>query len=157
MGNKQPTLLQQRLFAELQNPDNKTVRQAAIRAGFSPTTPTSAIMARLSETTLADALERRGITPDRMAQRIADGQDAMKLHLDGEGTEHWAPDWGNRHKYDLLVLRVFGVRTVGIALPGENPNIPIQAFKQVFNLMQVSINTQREARSPHAVEVEEDT
>lgn len=151
---REPTLLQQRLFAELQNPKNKTHRQAQIAAGFSPNTPTKQIMQQLALTTLRTSLEKLGVSPDRMAERIVDGQDALKLHLSGDGEEHWAPDWAARYRYDSLVLRMFGVPVTGTIPESETPQVQMNVFTQVFNMMEASIQQKREAELVSAVEIE---
>ena len=151
--SREPTLMQQRMFAEMQNPKNKTVRQAATAAGFSPGTPTKAIMARLNETTLADALVERGMTANVMADRIMDGQDALKMQLDSDGGEHFSPDWPSRHRYNLLVLRMFGIRTTGAAPPSEAPVVQINTFNRVYQLMGESLAAQRNAQTAEVVEI----
>ena len=151
---REPTLLQERLFKELQNPKNKTHRQAQIAAGFSPNTPTKQIMKQLALTTLRESLETLGVTPDRMAARIADGQDALKLHVGADGGEHWAPDWAARYRYDTLVLRMFGVPVTGTIPESETPQVQMNVFTQVFNMMEASIQAKREVQLVSAVEIE---
>jgi hypothetical protein len=141
---KEPTLMQRRLFAELQKA--KSVRQAAISAGFSPNTPTKTIMARLSETTLASELEKIGYNPQKIALKIADGMDAQKLHL-AKDEEHWAPDWSARYKFLTLALRMFGIRATGSQTSSAVDDIAKKhttVFQNCFVLMDQSVKAQKD-------------
>jgi len=129
------------------------MRQAATAAGFSPRTPMKAITKALNETSLRAELEVLGVNPRRMAERIADGQDALRMQLDAQGGEHWSPDWQSRFRYDTLVLRMFGIRVTGGLPEADLPPLQMNVFQQVFNLMGASIKAQRETGMPRVLEV----
>lgn len=153
---KEPTLMQLRYAKELENPKNKTRRQAATAAGFGPRTDIAKIDQRLSETTLVDALVVRGNTPEAMADRISDGQDALKMQVDSQGNEHFSPDWNARFRYDTLVLRMFGVRTSGQSPSAEQPAVQINTFNKVYQLMGASLASQRDIQAADVVEMTDD-
>jgi len=154
---KEPTLLQKRLWAEMQRPEVRSLREAANNAGFSEKTSVPAIMASLSQTTLVVELEKMDFTPGRVAKHLLDGLDAMKLHLESGGEEHWAPDWSARHRYLSTLLRLFGIKTSGAPSEGAGDLVvQVTQFKQVFNLMEKSITAQREVSTSQVVEIEEE-
>jgi len=154
---KEPTLLQKRLWAEMQKPEVRSLREAANNAGFGEKTSLPAIMTALSQTTLVAELEKMEFTPGKVAKHLLDGLDAMKLHLESGGEEHWAPDWSVRHRYLSTLLRLFGIKTSGAPAEGSGDLVvQVTQFKQVFNLMEKSITAQREISTSRVVEVEDD-
>lgn len=134
-----PSLRQRKLFVELTK--NQSAKQACVRAGYSPKTPTSVVIAKLSETTLRSELEKLGFRPDVVARRIVDGLDAEVAKPLGKGEYIMTPDWTNRHRYLTTALRIFGVQVTGSGAPDRAPvpELHLNVYRQVFNLMDQSL------------------
>ena len=145
---KSPSLRQRKLFMALAK--NQSQAKALDEAGYSPTN--SSAVARLSETTLRSELELLGLNPSSTARRIMDGLDGDTVKPIGKGEYVTIPDWTNRHRYLTTALRMFGVQVTGSGqgLDKQAPELHLNVYKQVFNLMDKSLQMQGHS----AVEVE---
>lgn len=139
---KDPSLQQRKLFMALSRKQSQ--RSAVREAGYSDKSDASQIVARLSETTLRTELELLGLNPQSVAKRIMDGLDGDTIKPIGQGLFETIPDWTNRHRYMTTALRMFGVQVTGThtGVDRQAPDLHINVYKQVFNLIDQSLQMQ---------------
>lgn len=101
--------------------EGKSKYQAAIDAGYSPNTakvPSLNIEKLSVKEELNKALERSGLTIQRITDKVSEGMEAKKTFVigkDGEGTFVETPDHAVQHKYVETAIKLHGIeREVGM-------------------------------------------
>lgn len=113
------TLRQQRFVGEFADPTSPAFRNAAESArlsGYSeqaaPNIGAELLRNQRVQRAILAAFEAQGVTPDRLAQVVAEGLSAEETRYfahDGRVTdERRVPDWHSRHKFAETALRVRG-------------------------------------------------
>jgi len=110
-SRRKPTTRQRKLIKGML--DGKPVAQAAREAGYADSVIPTAIYKLIKRpaflAALGEAMDRAGITDEKLLERLREGLDATTVKIalqNGSAVERAVPDWDGRHRYLETALRL---------------------------------------------------